>query len=274
MATVIEPGMGGTRPVRTDHQFFFVSAIVMAGIVVAGFGTQWAMGRSTVHSPVMLHVHGLVFLSWTIFYVVQSGLAAGGSVALHKRLGWAGAVLAPLMVGLGTYMTVMMVRRGATPFFFEPAYFLVMNPLTVLTFGGLLAAAIVNRRRTAWHRRLMFCAMAFVIGPAFGRLLPMPLLVPYAGWAVFAACMMLPLAGVIADRRRTGRVHPAWVAGMATMTVAWVAVTLIAYSPVGHAIYDAATMGSPGARIDPYAFAPSPGAGAPITGDGPIGARP
>ena len=256
---------GEVRRDRTDHDFFFVSAMVMAGIVVAGFGTQWLMGRSTVHSPAILHLHGAVFLSWTIFYVLQSGLVARGSVALHKRLGWIGAVLAPLMVVLGTYMTVMMVRRGGTPFFFEPAYFLIMNPLSVLTFGGLVAAAIVNRRRTAWHRRLMFCAQAFVIGPAFGRLLPMPLLAPYAGWAVFAAVMMLPLAGVIADKRRTGRVHPAWVAGIATMSVAWVAVTLIAYSPVGHVIYDVAMSGSPGAAIDPYAFPPPPTVG-PITG--------
>lgn len=77
------------RPVRTDHRFFFVTAIAMLAIVVLGFGMQWAMGRSTFSAPPMLHVHGLVFLSWTILYVVQTGLVARGSVALHKRLaGW------------------------------------------------------------------------------------------------------------------------------------------------------------------------------------------
>ena len=254
------------RPVRADHGFFFASAVAMAAIVVLGFGTQWAMGRSTFRAPPMLHVHGLVFLGWTILYVVQSGLVARGSVALHKRLGWLGAVLATAMVPLGTFMTVAMVRRGATPFFFEPAYFLIMNPVSVLTFGALVAAAIVNRRRTAWHRRLMFCAQAFVIGPAFGRLLPMPLLAPYAGWAVFAALMVLPAIGIWADRRRTGRVHPAWIWGVGAMAAAQVAMSVIAFSPVGEAIYDAATAGSPGAQVDPYAFPPPPPMGLPVTG--------
>lgn len=254
------------RPVRTDHRFFFTSAVAMLAIVVLGFGTQWAMGRSTFRAPPMLHVHGVVFLGWTILYVVQTGLVARGSVALHKRLGWLGAVLATAMVPLGILMTVAMIRRGATPFFFEPAYFLVMNPVSVLTFGGLVAAAIVNRRRTAWHRRLMFCAQAFVIGPAFGRLLPMPLLAPYAGWAVFAAVMVLPAIGIWADRRRTGRVHPAWIWGFGTMAAAQAAMSLIAFSPVGAAIYAAATAGSPGAAVDPFAFPSPPGMGAPITG--------
>lgn len=254
------------RSTRTDHDFFFVSAIVMAGIVFAGFGLQWLMGRSTFRAPAMLHVHGLVFLSWTLFYVLQSGLVARGSVALHKRLGWLGTGLVTLMVPLGIGMTVAMTRRGATPFFFEPAYFLIMNSVSVLTFAGLVAAAIVNRRRTAWHRRLMFCAQAFVIGPAFGRLLPMPLLAPYAGWAVFAALMVLPAIGMWADRRRTGRVHPAWLWGAGAMAAAQAAMSLIAFSPVGLAIYDGAVAGSPGAQVAPYAFPQPPGAGGPITG--------
>ena len=29
------------------------------------------------------------------------------------------------------------------------------------------------RRRTDWHRRLMFCGMAILTGPGLGRLLPM-----------------------------------------------------------------------------------------------------
>lgn len=256
---------GDVRPTRGDHGFFFASAVAMAAIVVLGFSMQWLMGRSTFRAPAVLHLHALVFMGWTAFYVLQSWLAGHDSIALHKRLGWFGAGLATLMVPLGIFMTVAMARRGATPFFFEPGYFLIMNSLSVLTFGGLVAAAIVNRRRTAWHRRLMFCAMAFVIGPAFGRLLPMPLLVPFSAWAVFAALMVLPAVGMWADRRRTGRVHPAWLWGAGTMAAAQAAMSLIAFSPVGHAIYATATAGSPGAAVNPDAFPPPPRMG-PITG--------
>ena len=87
--------------------------------------------------------------------------------------------------------------------------FLVFNPLTLFAFAGLTAAAIVMRRRTDWHRRLHLCGMTLLLGPGFGRLLPMPLLPPFAFEAVFAASMLFPLAGVISDLRRTGRIHPA-----------------------------------------------------------------
>jgi hypothetical protein len=248
----------GYPRVTADHRFFLITSIVMALTVVAGFSTQLAMGRSTFGAPPLVHVHAVVFMGWVAFYVLQNALVATGSVALHKRLGWIGAVWAAVMVVLGTTITVVMVREGRTPFFFQPAYFLIMNPVSVLTFGGLTAAAIVLRRQTAWHRRLHFCGMAFLTGPAFGRLLPLPLLIPYAGWAVFAAVMLFPIAGIIADLRRTGRVHRAWWWGTGTLIVAQVAMSAITFSPLGRAIYEMAVAGSPSANEAPYDFPPPP----------------
>ncbi len=160
--------------------------------------------------PLMLHLHALVFFGWTLLFVLQTALVGRSSARLHKRLGWIGAVWAATVVTLGLYTTIMMVSRGAAPFFFTPSYFLSMNSLTVIGFGGLTAAAIIMRRRTAWHRRLMICGMAILTGPAFGRLLPLPLLIPWASWAVFAAVMILPVVGMAVDRRGNGHVHPAW----------------------------------------------------------------
>ena len=56
------------------------------------------------------------------------------------------------------------------------------------------------RRRTDWHRRLHYCGTALLMGPAFGRLLPMPLLAPWAFEATFIAVMIFPIIGVIAER--------------------------------------------------------------------------
>ncbi len=242
-----------------DHRFFLVMALVMAGIIAAGFSMQLAMGRSTFRAPAMLHVHAGIFFGWTALYVLQTALVDRGSIGLHRRLGWVGAGWAMLVVALGIYMTVMMVRRGAAPFFFQPSYFLFMNALTVLGFGGLTAAAVVLRRRTAWHRRLMMGGTAILTGPAFGRLMPMPLLIPWAGWAVFVAVMLLPLAGAIADRRRRGKVHPAWWWVMATIAAIQVLIGLVAGSAPGLAIYDAVVAGGAGARVPPLAYpAPPP----------------
>ena len=162
-------------------------------------------------------------------------------------------------------VTVAMARRGHVPFFFRPLHFLIFDPLALFGFAGLTVAAIVMRRRTDWHRRLQFCGTALLLGPGFGRLLPLPLLQPWAFEATFAALMIFPAVGVVADIRRTGRVHPAWRWGIAAMIGSLLVTEAITYSPVGGAIYRAVTAGSPGAAVPPLEFAPPP-AGPLMTG--------
>jgi hypothetical protein len=252
-------GTGTAAAAGADHRFFLTMAIAMAVVVVLGFSMQLAMGRSSFRVPVAVHVHALVFFGWTAFYVYQNALVATGSLRLHRRLGWIGTGWAALVVILGLYMTAMMVRRGATPFFFAPGYFLFMNSLTVLGFGGLFAAAIRLRRRTAWHRRLMLCAMAMLTGPAFGRLLPMPLMIPWAGWGVFAAVMAWPVIGMVADIRRTGAIHRAWRWGVGTMVAIQLAIGIVAVSAPGLAIYRTVVAGGAGETVDPLAYPAPPG---------------
>lgn len=263
-APMIDPA--ATRASMTaDHRFFLTMAYVIAAIIVAGFSLQVATGRSTFAAPLLVHVHALIFFGWTTLYVVQNALVASGNVRLHRRLGWIGAGWAAAVVVVGIYTTATMVRRGASPFFFEPVFFLFMNALSVLAFGGLAAAAIVLRRRTEWHRRLMFCGMAVLTGPAFGRLLPMPLLIPFAAWGVFVGVMLLPAIGIIGDLRRRGSVHPAWWWGIGVMSLTQIAMGVIAFSPAGLAVYDAVTTGAPGAAVAPLEF-PQPPSGPLITG--------
>ena len=91
------------------------------------------------------------------------------------------------------------------PFFFQPVHFLIFDPVAVLTFAVLTAAAVLLRRRTEWHRRLHFCGMTILLAPAFGRLLPLPLMQPWAWEATYAVVLLFPLAGVWADIRRSGQ---------------------------------------------------------------------
>lgn len=248
----------GATPVARDHRFFLTIAIVMAAINVLGFSVQVAMGRSTFGAPPLVHLHAFVFFGWTALYLLQNALVATGSIVLHRRLGWIGAGWAAVMVVVGIVTTIVMVREGRAPFFFVPGYFLFMNSLSVLVFGGLVAAAIRLRRRTDWHRRLMVGGMAVIMGPAFGRLLPLPLMIPWAAWGVFVAIMFFPLAGMIHDLRRYGRVHPAWWWSIATLGAMQVSMGVIAWSPVGLATYRAVTSGSAGAAIAPLAYPPFP----------------
>jgi hypothetical protein len=244
--------------IRDDRGFFFVLALAMALTNIIGFGAQFALGRSNFGAPALVHVHALVFVTWVGFFVFQSWLVAAGRIALHRRLGWLGAGWAAVMVVVGITVTIVMVRAGRAPFFFVPAYFLVMNSLGVITFAGLLWWAVALRRQTEWHRRLVICAMTAIMGPAFGRFFPAPLIIPWAAWGIFACMMLFPIAGMIRDARRRGRVHPAWWAGVAVLVGMQIAMDVIAVTPIGPGLYALATQGSPGAAIAPLDYPPFP----------------
>ena len=135
-----------------DERFFLRGAIAMAFVLVAGFSTQLAMGRSTFASPPLVHAHAIVFMGWVMIYVLQNVFVATDRMALHRRLGWiAAAWMVPMLI-LGCSVTVAMVRRGQVPFFFRPLHFLVFDPLSLFAFAGLTTSAILLRRKTQWLR--------------------------------------------------------------------------------------------------------------------------
>lgn len=246
-------------PATGSGDFFLWSAVAMTFVIITGFSLQFAMGRSSFGAPPLVHAHAIVFMGWVGIYLAQNVFVATGGTARHRRLGWIGAGWIILMLGLGFAVTLALVRAGRTPFFFRPQQFLVFDPVTLLGFAGLTLAAITLRRQTEWHRRLHFCAMTLLLGPAFGRLLPAPLLAPWAFETIFVATMLFPAAGVIADLRRSGRVHPAWWWGIGANIAIVLAVEAITYSPVGDALYTSVTRGTPGAALPGLAFPPPPG---------------
>jgi len=252
-------------PATGDERFFLRAAIVMALTIVAGFSFQYMMGRSTFASPPRVHIHAFFFMGWVAIYLMQNVFVATDRMYFHRRLGWVGAFWIVPMVVMGFYVTIVMARQAHVPFFFRPLHFLIFDPVTMLAFAGLTIAAVRLRRRTEWHRRLHFCGMSLLLGPAFGRLLPMPLLQPWSWEAAFAATMLFPIAGVIADIRRSGRIHPAWQWGIGAMLGTFLLTEAITYSPLGTSIYRVVTKDSAGAAIAPLEFAPPP-AGPLMTG--------
>ena len=230
--------------------FFRTLALLMALTMFAGFTLQFARGFSSLSARPLVHIHGIAFMIWIAIFVTQSCLATRGPIALHRKLGWFGAFWVVVLVIMGSWITIDVIQRGTTPFFFRPQHFLIGNPLSVLVFAGLVYSAIRLRRRPDWHVRLQICAMTTIMGPAFGRLLPMPLLIPYAFEAAGLAGMIFAIAGMIRDRRKYGRVHPAWYWGLAAFLAIIPVTLIIANSTVGDALYSAATAGHPGAKVN------------------------
>jgi hypothetical protein len=177
---------------RADNIFFTTTALLMLLIVVVGFShTYFSKGAVFAHLPSLLvHFHGAVFTSWIVLFVVQTCLVSSGNVRLHRKLGMLGAVLAVLMVILGTLVPFGTLRRGAhLPSFFTPASFLWGNVLGIWLTVILIGIAIWKRRNGPLHKRLMFIANVTLMGPALSRML---LFYPIAGRHPFVVMIVVP----------------------------------------------------------------------------------
>lgn len=240
---------------RGEARFFFSMACLMVATILAGFSLNFMLGRSSLSSPLLVHAHGVVMLTWLGLYLMQNTLIFAGNVALHRRMGWLAAAWVPVVLAMGLLvMRHSLQTRGGPPFFAQNQ-FLISNPLQLFGFAGLTAWAISVRRNTGWHRRLMFCGMAMLCGPGFGRLLPMPLFIPFAWYAsIFVPIALFVGAGMIADILRYGRVHPAWFWGVGVSVGLQIIADVIAYSPLGYSLTEWFVGGTPGADRPMEAF--------------------
>ncbi|RXH55348.1 hypothetical protein [Granulicella sibirica] len=197
MATLV------ARPVRTrtaDDIFFTTMSVLMLVMVVVGFAqTYFLRGAMFAKLPSLLvHLHGAVFSSWIILFVVQSSLVAAGNVRLHRKLGVLGAVIAGLMVVLGVLAPFGTLRRGAVlPSFFTPTSFLIDNVIGILVFGAFVAVAIWKRNDRKVHKRILLIANCMLLPPALSRI-PIvighyPFLIPGIPLGIIAALFVFDL---------------------------------------------------------------------------------
>jgi hypothetical protein len=206
--------------------------------------------------PAAFHVHGMIFMGWLGLYLAQAVTIASGNRALHRQLGKLAYVFIPAMVAAGAMIIVVSIRGTGGPFFFAQNEFFISNLAGLLVFGGLAWWALRVRRHTGWHRRLMLVAMSALTGPGLGRLLPMPLLIPYAWPIAVAASFVFGAVAMLVDWRTNGRVHPAYWWGMGINVGGFLASMALAYLPIGYAITEAVIAGTPGAERPMGPFLP------------------
>lgn len=244
-------------PVDRDARFFFKLAVAIAITNVIAFSVHFALGRSTLAVPAVYHLHGLTYMGWLAIFVTQHWLAATGRIAHHRLLGRLAMAWVVLMVVMGVAITVTVIQRGTVPFFFLPQHFLIANPLTLLAFVGFVVAAIAMRRQSDWHRRLHLCAMAMILGPAFGRLLPAPLMVPYAFEISTLAGLIFPLIAVVREWR-AGAVHRLWRWALPVLPAVLLIAHALGHSALASNIYGWVAAGTPGAAVAPLSYGKPP----------------
>jgi len=230
---------------RQDQVFFLRLAIAVSILVIVAFA-QWALRgyANYATAPIAVHIHGLTMLSWLGLFVTQNYLAGNGNLALHRKLGWAGVGLAAFMLFIGTYITLESLALHRVPPIFTPPYFLLLGPVHLVYFAIVIGFAIALRRRTEWHRRLMLLATVLVMEPAFGRLIPPPILMSPAGPWIEGALQAAVLGiAMLHDRRVRGAIHPALWWGVAAIFLSVLTVDQLSHTQPVVAYAQALTAG-------------------------------
>ncbi len=157
---------------QRGERFFFIMGLVLIAIVLAGFVPFGLMRPGGVTAvPVLLHVHGAVFLSWFILFSIQARLVGVGNLKLHKRLGQLSALLAAMMIVLAYF--VMREAYGRPDFSIAglPAASSIIFPFTdIVNFTIAYGLALANRKTAAVHKRWMLLAGILMIDPAVARI--------------------------------------------------------------------------------------------------------
>jgi len=158
---------------RRERFFYIAMAIVIVGVVFGGFARTYFLRPYFTTQPLtpLLHLHGIVFTSWLVLYFTQTVLVAAKRTDVQRRLGIAGAVIAVLMILIGTITAVIRAQQGATPADgIPPLVFLVIPLGDMLVFTILIGAGFYFRRRPDVHKRLMLLATISILAAAVARL--------------------------------------------------------------------------------------------------------
>ena len=203
----------GPQIPRKLHGYFIAFAMIFAAIVLVGFSRTFfiPMARRSLTKPLVVHVHGALFFTWTALLVIQVVLAATKRLKTHRKVGsFAGWLVLPMLV-LGSIVaardTVHNFKSGqgnsALSFFYGELADLAM-------FGLLAGGAMLLRSKPEYHKRWVILGSLGLIGAAIGRIPE----ISSQGQNIFLGLIASVAIYDIASRRM---IHPATVIGATTL---------------------------------------------------------
>jgi len=207
---------------RHARYFYVYMAICCAAVAFISFApTYWIpVAKGVFQARPIVHLHGMLFFSWTLFFVLETWLAASGRIARHRAIGMIGISLATAMTIVGTVVMIGSTQAAVAAGLEDAGKAFMIVPLGgLLFFATAIALAIANAHRPEVHKRLMLLASISILDAAIFRwfltFLPetdWPPPVTLAAPPAFVASILL-LVAIVFDWRMRGRPHRVYVIG-------------------------------------------------------------
>ncbi|WP_407160784.1 hypothetical protein [Bradyrhizobium sp. STM 3557] len=224
MTTLIDNSRARGVIASPARYFYFNMALACAAVAFLGFApTYWLpLARGSFSGAPVVHFHGLLFFTWTLYFAFQSWLPASGRTAWHRSLGIGGVSLATAMVIFGVMVAIEAMKHSAAIGQPNEGIAFAIVPLSGIAFFALVfALAIAATRRPETHKRLMLLAAISLLDAAVARWFltflapPGPLGPPPVPVTIAPALVayLLLVVAIVYDWRRLGRPHPVYVYG-------------------------------------------------------------
>ena len=209
----------------TRSRFYVWMAATFVLIAFGGFiPTYWAkLASGTFGGHPILHIHGMIFFTWTLFYFAQTSLVAAGRTPDHRAWGMAGISLATAMGFTVVLAAINSIKVAEAMGLGDAARrFSVVSLTALVLFGVLFTLAIVNTRRPEVHKRLMILSMLPLMQAATARIFltffaPPGAVGPPPVFVAVPPGLLVCLLGVVAmvhDWRTQGKVHRVYLIGL------------------------------------------------------------
>lgn len=200
---------------RRERLFYTGMSVAFVITVFAGFARTLFLRSHFDTRPLipLLQLHGFVFTSWLALFLAQTTLVAAHKTRIHRRLGIAGAVIATLMVIIGTATAIIRAKIiEVPPGSPSPLVFLTIPLGDMLVFAIVVGAAFYYRRRPEVHKRLMLLATIAILPAAVARL-PFAFIQQVGPLAFFGLSDLFIVPMLLYDLVTRGRPHRATVLG-------------------------------------------------------------
>lgn len=156
----------------SERHFYLWMAGVFVLVAFGGFTpTYWGrVASGTFNGPPILHIHGALLFSWTLFYLIQAAWIASGHTPTHRAWGLAGIALFSVMMCSILVAQIAVMRLYDVQGYGDAGRRFAAVALCGLpVLIGFFSLAIANVRRPETHKRLMYLIMVGFMHPAIAR---------------------------------------------------------------------------------------------------------
>jgi len=204
--------------------YFLTVSVLMFVLSLIGFSDNLITdtGQESNSDPKFI-IHGLFCFAWFIILIIQTNFIRKENYKAHIRLG-----TVSMFVALGVFITTIYIFVVVYKGWDAMPPYAKINRFFMPSYALLIWLAYKNRKKAVRHKRLIFVATFYMLGPIVDRALdhifPDELISNTIGWGPFIIGFetLFFISLFIYDWLTLKKIHPITYLGLIWFGIVWV----------------------------------------------------